>query len=309
MDVVGDLRIAVRGWRRQAGLAFTILFTLALGIGATTAVFSVVHAVVLAPLPYAEPDELVRVHSAFPAMKLNRFALSIPEFLELTEGLKSFSGMAAWTTDAANVADGTSPVRAQTAYTSGQLLSLLGVPPALGRLYGDAATVPGASPVAVLGHGLWLRDFGADPRIIGRLVRIDGVPTEVVGVMPKGFAFPNPLTELWLPLPIDPANRTARSSHFLSVVGRLRPPATLAQAQAELKTFMVAHDQDHAGEHRFDGTRHLVFALDLRDDVVGDARGKMLLLLGATGFVLLIACAIGLRASGPRLAHLGCARA
>ncbi|HVQ32272.1 MAG TPA: ABC transporter permease [Vicinamibacteria bacterium] len=291
MDVRGDLKLAVRGLRRQAGLAVTILFTLALGIGATTAVFTVVNAVVLAPLPYAEPERLVRVYSAFPAMKLERFALSPPEFLELKEGLKSFSSLAVWATDAANVADGSSPVRAQTALTSGQLLTLMGVSPSFGRLYGDAATLPGAPPVALLGHGLWTRDFGADPRIVGRMVRIDGVPTEVVGVMPKGFAFPTSTTELWMPLTIDPADRSARSSHFLSLVGRLRPDATLPQAQAELKAFMVAHNQDHQGQHRFDGTRHLVFAVDLRDDVVGDARGKMLLLLGATGFVLLIACA------------------
>jgi hypothetical protein len=103
------------------------LFTLALGIGATTAVFSVVNAVVLAPLPYAEPEKLVRIYSAFPAMKLERFALSPPEFLELKEGLKSFSSLAVWATDAANVADGSSPVRAQTTFSSGQLLTLMGV--------------------------------------------------------------------------------------------------------------------------------------------------------------------------------------
>ena len=291
MDMRGDLKVAVRGLRRQAGLAFTILFTLALGIGATTAVFSVVNAVVLAPLPYAEPQRLVRIYSAFPAMKLNRFALSPPELIDLTLGMRSFSGVGAWTTDASNVADGTSPVRAETAYTSGHMLSVMGVPPAFGRLYGDAATLPGAPPVAVLGHGVWTRVFAADPKIVGRSVRIDGVPTEVVGVMPKGFAFPTPSTELWLPLTIDPANPGSRASHFLGLVGRLRPEATLAQAQAELKAFMVAHAQDHEGEHHFDGKRHLVFALDLRDDVVGDARGKMLLLLGATAFVLLIACA------------------
>jgi putative ABC transport system permease protein len=291
MDVRGDLKIALRGLRRQAGLALTILFTLALGIGATTAVFSVVNAVVLAPLPYADPHRLVRVYSAFPAMKLDHFALSPPEFIELTRDLKSFSTVAAWTTDAVNVADGTSPVRAEMALTSGQLLPLMGVPPALGRFYGDAATLPGAPPVAVLGHGLWTRVFGGDTQIVGRSVRIDGVPTEVVGVMPKGFAFPTPVTELWLPLTIDPANPGGRSSHFLSLVGRLGKGASLAQARAELLTFMAAQTQDHQGEHHLDGTRHLVFARDLQDDVVGDARGKMLLLLGATGFVLLIACA------------------
>ena len=223
MDVRGDLKIAVRGLRRQAGLAFTILFTLALGIGATTAVFSVVNAVVLAPLPYAEPEKLVRVYSAFPAMKLDRFAALPPEFLELTEGAEVV--LRAGGLDHGRRERG----RRHEPGAGADRVHLRAAPVPPGRAPGSrpplrrcrhpsrcpARGVAGARPVDARLRG--------DPRIVGRSVRIDGVPTEVVGVMPKGFAFPTPVTELWLPLTIDPANRTARSSHFLSLVGRLRP--------------------------------------------------------------------------------------
>ena len=231
MELRGDLKLATRGLRRQAGLAATILLTLALGIGATTAVFSVVNAVVLSPLPYAEPDRLLRVYTAFPAMKLDRFAASPPEFFELQRGLRSFDGLGGYASGAANVADGTTPLRAETSATTGQLLSLLGVAPTLGRLYGDAATLPGAPAVAVLGHGLWQRAFGGDPAVVGKSIRIDGVPTEVVGVMPKGFDFPGG-TEVWLPLTLDPADLSRRSSHYLSLVGRLRRGVTATRPEA-----------------------------------------------------------------------------
>ena len=301
MELRGDLKLAGRGLRRQAGLASTILLTLALGIGATTAVFSVVNAVVLSPLPYAEPERLLRVYTAFPAMKLDRFAASPPEFFELQRGVRSFDGLGGFSSGAANVADGTTPVRAETTVTTGQLLSLLGVAPALGRLYGDAATLPGAPAVGVLGHGLWQRAFGGDPAIVGRSIRIDGVPTEIVGVMPKGFDFPGG-TEVWLPLTLDPADTTRRASHYLGLVARLRRGVTATEARGELAAFMKAHEQDHQGEHRFDGKNHLVFALGLQDDVVGDARSRLLLLLGATAFVLLIACA---NVAGLMLARAG----
>ena len=290
MELHRDLKLAGRGLRRQAGLASTILLTLALGIGATTAVFSVVNAVVLTPLPYREPERLLRVYTAFPAMKLDHFWASPPEFFELQSGVHAFESLGGYSSGASNVAEGVTPVRAETAATTGQLLGLLGVAPALGRLYDDASTLPGAPAVAVLGHGLWKRAFGADPAIVGRSIHVDGVPTEIVGVMPAGFDFPGG-TELWLPLTLDPADTGSRSSHFISLVARLKPGVSRLQARGELQAFMKAHGEDHAGEHRFDGKNHLVFALGLQDDVVGDARSRLLLLLGATGFVLLIACA------------------
>jgi predicted permease len=285
-----DVRFAWRSLLQRPGLTLVIVLTLGLGIGATTAIVSVVHAVVFRPLPYAEPDRLVRYYTRFPSMKLEKFALSPPEFVELSHETRAATEFGAWAQNAVNISGGPQPVRADAAYTSGRLLRLLGVPPERGRLFDEEATLPGAPRVVVLGHGLWQGAFGGDPGIVGQSLRIDGVPTEVVGVMPAGFEFPERGTDLWLPLTIDPADPGARSSHYLQAIGRLAPGTSVAQARAELDSFMASSVENHKN-HPLHPDRHPLIVGALHEDVVADARPKMMLLLGAVGFVLLIACA------------------
>jgi len=290
MSARQDVRLAWRALARQPGLTLVIVLTLGLGIGATTAIVSVVHAVVFRPLPYSEPGRLVRYYTRFPSMKLEKFALSPPEFIELSQETKRSSTFGAWVEGAVNVSGGPQPVRADAAFTSGQLLPLLGVAPSLGRFFGDDATLPGAPRVAILGHGLWQGALGGDLAIVGKSLRIDGVPTEILGVMPAGFEFPERGTDLWLPLTLDPADPGGRSSHYLQAIGRLAPGATVAEARAELDSFMASSEENHKN-HPLRATSHPMIVGALHEDVVADARPKMMLLLGAVAFVLLIACA------------------
>jgi putative ABC transport system permease protein len=290
MSARQDVRFAWRALGRQPGLTAVIVLTLGLGIGATTAIVSVVHSVVFRPLPYSEPDRLVRYYTRFPAMKLERFPLSAPEFLELSHETKRASAFGAWVGGAVNVSGGPQPVRADAAFTSGKLLPLLGVAPEHGRFFTDDATLPGAPKVAILGHGLWQGAFAGDPEVVGKTLRIDGVPTEIVGVMPAGFEFPARGTDLWLPLTLDPRDPGGRSSHYLEAIGRLAPGASVAQARAELDSFMAASEENHQS-HPLRAQKHPMIVGPLHEDIVADARPKMMLLLGAVGFVLLIACA------------------
>jgi predicted permease len=290
MSARQDVRFAWRALARQPGLTVVIVLTLGLGIGATTAIVSVVHAVVFRPLPYSEPDRLVRFYTRFPTMKLEKFALSPPEFLELSQETKRSSAFGAWVEGAVNVSGGPQPVRADAAFTSGQLLPLLGVAPKLGRFFSDDATLPGAPKVAILGHGLWQGALGGDSEIVGKSLRIDGVPTEILGVMPAGFEFPERGTDLWIPLTLDPADAGSRSSHYLQAIGRLVPGATVLEARAELDSFMASSEENHKN-HPLHAKNHPMIVGALHEDVVADARPKMMLLLGAVAFVLLIACA------------------
>jgi putative ABC transport system permease protein len=285
-----DVRFAWRALGRQPGLTLVIVLTLGLGIGATTAIVSVVHAVVFRPLPYAEPDRLVRFYTRFPSMKLEKFALSPPEFGELSSETHAAVAFGAWTEGSVNVSGGPQPVRVSAVLASSQLLPLLGVAPERGRFFTHDATLPGAPPVAILGHGLWQAALGGDPDIVGKSLRLDGVPTEIVGVMPVGFEFPVRGIEVWLPLILDPSNLGGRSSHYLQAIGRLAPGTSVAKARAELDSFMASSVENHKN-HPLHPQNHPVIVGSLHDDVVADARPKMMLLLGAVAFVLLIACA------------------
>jgi putative ABC transport system permease protein len=290
MSARRDVQFAWRALGRQPGLTLVIVLTLGLGIGATTAIVSVVHAVVFRPLPYSEPDRLVRFYTRFPSMKLEKFALSPPEFSELSRETHGASAFGAWAEGAVNLSGGPQPVRVRAVLASGQLLPLLGVAPERGRFFTNEATLPGAPKVAILGHGLWQAALGGDPEIVGKSLHVDGVPTEIVGVMPKGFEFPERSTELWLPLTIDPAEAESRSSHYLQAIGRLAPGTSVAQARAELDSFMASSVENHK-HHPLHPQKHPMIVGSLHDDVVAESRPKMMLLLGAVAFVLLIACA------------------
>jgi predicted permease len=292
-----DIRYGLRMLAKSPGFTAVAILTLALGIGANTAIFSVVYAVVLKPLPFRQPEQLVRVYSEFPTFPgggLRRFWISTPEYLDIKREAKSWRTMDGWVNGAANVAGLTEPIRVSECYMTGGLLETLGAQPILGRNISPQDDVNGAPQVAVISYGLWRRAFGGDPGIVGHNTLIDGAKSTIIGVMSKDFQFPpgdaNP-PEIWVPFQIDPANPGGRGGHFLYLLGRLKPGVTFSQANAEMEQ-LVRHWGETASQnnHAFSPQRHPVVMYPFQAEVVRSVRPAMLMLLGAVGFVLLIAC-------------------
>ncbi len=292
-----NLRYGLRMLARNPGFTAAAVACLALGIGATTAIFSVVNAVLLRPLPYAQSPRLVRVFTEFPTFPnggLRHFWASPPEYLELKRETKSWDALEGWVNGGVNLAGTAEPVRAQATYVTGGMLSLLGVHPLMGRLIAPTDDAPNGPATAVLSYALWQRAYGGDRSILGRDIRLNGAGCTVIGVMPRGFVFPPGETiasELWVPLQIDPAKPGGRGSHFLSLLGRLRPDVSFVQALSEMKGYerhpVVPSSQT---SHGFDPKLHTIVLAGFQDDVVKSIRPAMLVLLGAVGFVLMIAC-------------------
>lgn len=288
------LRFAARTLAKSPGFTAAAVTCLALGIGATTAIFSVVNAVLLKPLPYHDSAKLVRIYTEFPTFPnggLRRFPVSPPEFFELRRDTKSFQGIEAWQTGGATLAGRGESLRATVAYASGGMLRLLGVAPARGRIFSEQDDHPGAPLVAVISHGLWQRAYGGDPSIVGRDIRHDGNPCTVIGVMPPGFEFPPGQVDkpdLWVPLQLEP-NNTRRGNHRLALLARLNESTTLEQARSEM-TRLVRTTGENAPPktHTFHPENHTVIMGAFHDEVVRNVRLAMLVLLGAVAFVLLI---------------------
>jgi len=291
-ETTGDLRYALRQLVRQPGFTVVAALTLALGIGANTAVFSVVNGVLLRPLPYAEPERLVSVSTAFPTLDFARFWMSPPEYFELREWNQSFSDMGGYRTGTVSVETADQPLRVTSAVATWSLFPTLGVQAALGRTFNEDEDLPGAPGVALLSHGLWQRAFGGDPQVIGSSIRVNGQAATVVGVLPAGFDVEDAGVDLWTPVGIDPSDHAnRRGNHFLNVVGRLAPGMTLERAQADLDRLELRWQEEYGGAHAPSTDNHPMQAADLREELLGDTETPMLLLLGAVGFVLLIACA------------------
>lgn len=296
-ELLTDLRYALRVLRRSPGFAAAAVLCIALGTGATTAIFSVVNAVVFRALPFRSPGELVQMHTEFPGFPgggLHRFWVSGPEFLELRRDLKSMATLDAWQTGGVNIAGSDEPVRALAAAVSGTLLETLGVRPLMGRVIQPSDDLYGAPRVAVLSEGLWTRSFGADPHILGKTIQVDGNKAEIVGVMRAAFQFPpgeaEP-AELWVPLQLNPANPGGRGGHRFRVAGRLKPGLSLDQAREELRQQTEVYGRlqsDHY--HAIDPKNHPLVINPLQAEVVGNVRPALLAMLAAVGFVLLIAC-------------------
>jgi putative ABC transport system permease protein len=293
-----DLRHAARMLVKDPGFTLAAVLCLALGIGATTAIFSVVNAVLLRPLAYRQPDRLVRVYTEFPTFPnggLRRFWTSAPEFLDLRRDTNSWESLDAWSNDGATIAGLIQPVRVTASFVSGGMLRTLGVQPVIGRLITPADDDPAAPVVADISYGLWKSAFGGDKSILGKETYLNGQPSTIVGVMPRGFEFPpgeiDP-PQVWSPLQIDPAKPGGRGSHYLYLLGRLKPGVTASQAQSELEAYEQAvgtqHQSDH--EHYFNTKNHTLVSFPLLGEVVSGVRPALLMLLAAVGFVLLIAC-------------------
>ena len=291
-----DLQFALRMMRKNLGFTAAAVLCLMLGIGATTGIFTVVNAVLLRPLPYAHPEQLVRVYTEFPTFPnggLPRFWTSAPEFFDLRRDTHSWASLDAWQTGGVNLGGKSEPVRVTAANVSGGLLETLGVAPISGRLISAADDVPGAPIVADISYGTWKSVFGGDPGIVGRETRLDGKKCTIVGVMPATFQFPpgeSDPVKVWAPLQLDPANQTNRGGHNYYLLGRLKTGVSLAAAQGELSALVQSYGEHKSpNTHSFDPKNHTIVSYPLQGEVVFSVRPALLVLLGAVAFVLLIA--------------------
>jgi putative ABC transport system permease protein len=288
-----DLKFVVRGLLKAPGFTALAVITLALGIGATVAIFSLVNTALLRPLPYAEPERLARLYMEapnFPNGGLRRFRVATTEYFQLKRSLQSWQSLDAWQTGGVNFAGGGEPTRLTATRLSGGLLGTLGVGAELGRVITPQDDEPGAAKVAVISHALWQRAFGGARAVLGRDAVVNGTAYTIVGVMPPGFAFPPgeaDVSELWVPLQIDPALPVHDHSVFL--LGRLKPGVALLGAQAELDAF-VAQRAEASTDHRWDPESHTAVTYGLHDEVVLAVRPALRTLFGAVCFLLLIAC-------------------
>ena len=287
-----DLAYAVRSLRSAPGFALVALLTLALGIGANTAIFSVVRGVLLRPLPFPRAEEVVRVWHSNPSADMTKSQVSEPDFLEWKAATQRFASLAGyWYAAGAsgtNLTGTGTPERIEGAYITPGFFATLKVPAMLGRTIRDEEAVAGNDRFVVLSHGFWQRRFASDPAIVGRAMTLDGEPYTVVGVMPPDFTFPAERIDYWAPLSVHGPNSIgrARASRFLDVIGRLKPGATLQQAQDEIAGFSRRTAEVEAEAKGFTD----VTMMPVREALLGEVRRPLLVLLGAVGFVLLITC-------------------
>lgn len=281
--LIRDAHHAVRQLARNPGFTAVAVLTLALGIGAATAIFSVVNGVLLRPLPYGNPDRLVRVHELVP--QYGRFSVSPAAFLDWRRDNRVFTGMAAFVAGSGTFTGGAGPERVAGASVSWDLFDLLEVTPVVGRGFREDEDAPGRNNVIVLSHGFWQRRFGGDPAVLGTVTTLGGTPVSIIGVMPAGFYFPTRDTEFWRPVALNPASAT-RGGHYLYVVARLLPGVPLERAGAEMETIAERLAQEYPESSAGESAE----ILTLQEQVVGNVRPALLTLLAAVSIVMLVAC-------------------
>ena len=292
-----DVRYALRTLLKSRGFTIVAVLTLALGIGANVATFSVVYAVLLRPLPFAHPEQLVRVFDDLRGPNDKDVGMSVPELWDLQERSGVFEEISAVISSNSAVAGGDRAVRAESLVTSPDYFTLLGAKPELGRVYTPQDAVPGFLEPVVISNGFWRRYYGSDPKIIGRKMRLDSDIYTIVGVMPPGFRHPGPTldtdVEVWVatgfnatPFPVPPV----RSQRFISgAIARLKPGLTVAQAQAQLDAYVSQLSRQYPGDYPAAAAWALRI-VPIEEDLVGPQRTELFTLLGAVGLVLLIAC-------------------
>jgi predicted permease len=284
--LIGDVKYAVRILWRSPAFAATAIVALALGIGANTAIFSVVNAVLLQPLSYPQPDRLVALERHFP--EGNGASVSIPKFTTWREQTQVFQAVAAYdfAGPGINLTGGDRPEQVKGIHSSASYFEVLGAPVVLGRVYTAEEDRPGGPHVLVISNGLWRGRFGSDPAVIGKTIELTGEPYQIIGVLGSRFKS-DPQADIWLPLQPDP--NSTNQGHYLLCAARLRQGVTLAQAQAAMRLSAEEFRRKYPGPLM--GPKESATAVPLRDLVVSGARTALLILLGAVGFVLLIACA------------------
>jgi len=263
------------------------VLTLALGIGANTAIFSVVNGVLLRPLPYLESDCLIMIFESNPKGGWPKFSVAPPNFVDWRAQNQVFDNLAAVNGAHYSLTGQDKPERILGARVSASLFKVLGVLPALGRGFTSEDDQHGRHQVAILSQGLWERRFGRDPGILGKTITLDAESYTVVGVMPAGFLFPNAETELWTPIGFAPYELSNRSGHTMTVIGRLKPNITVERADAEMRTIARRLEAQYPESNK----GWSVTFVPLLEETVGGSQRTLLVLLGAVGFVLLIACA------------------
>jgi len=284
--LLADVRYAARSLRRDPGLCLVVLVTLALGVGANVALFTLVRGVLLRPLPYPEPDRLVIVYENDRLRGTSREGASAPDYLDLAAELRGFAVLGAREGADRTLGGPNEPLRVSSARVTTGWLGALGVRPRRGRLFTTDEERPGHGNVVLLGEGIWRERFGADPAVVGTEVRLDGEPRTVVGVLPATAAPPGFTERIWEPLAFDP-EQTFRGRHNLLLLGRLAPGVALEQAQAELSAAMARLEKAHPDDNLGRGA----WVTPLQEEVVGDVRTALLALMAAVGVVLLLACA------------------
>jgi putative ABC transport system permease protein len=280
-----DLRYGLRMLVKHRGFTLVAVVTLALGIGANSAIFSVVNAVLLRPLQFKEPDQLVKLWETLPQRGATG-TVSAPNFIDWREQNQVFTGIAAYEIANFSLQGKDQPERIVGVTATANLFDVLSTPPALGRTFLQGEDQAGGNHVAVISDRLWQRNFGAQPEIVGREILLGGESFTVVGVMPPDFEFPSTSTDIWTPMVFSQEQLAERGSHNLRVVGRLKYGVTLTEAQAEMST--IAHRLAEQYPDTQEG-RDIKLVL-LQEELVQNVRPALLLLLGAVGFVLLIAC-------------------
>lgn len=295
MNVLNDLRYAVRQLLRRPGFLIAVVLTLALGIGANAAIFSMINGLMLKPLPYPEGDRLVAVYNTYPKMGLPNAGVSIPDYLDRRDRAEAFESVGLYTWNAMNLTGQGRTERLLALRATPSLFDVLGVAPTLGRVPDPSNAEPGNDRVVVLTHGLWQQLFGGREDVLGREMLLDGEPFEVIGVMPRGFVFPNQDVRMWIPFAftLQQMSDEERGTEFSNMIGRLKADATVDQAQQQVdrihevnKEAAPADAAEFWTNSGFGGR-----VVDYRNQLIGELRAPLMLLQIAVALVLLIACA------------------
>jgi predicted permease len=304
-----DVRHAIRLLARSPGFATAAILSLAIGIGANTAIFSVVHALMLSPLPYRDADRLVILWNRSPGLNITRDWFSTAQYFDIKNRHGGFEELAIAFGSDLNLTGEDRPERVGSIRVSSNFLPLLGTEPALGRLLEPAEDSPGRPPVAVISHGMWARRFGSDPAALGRTITLNGSPAEVVGVLPQSFSLPREVfptlyaieeVEVFLPLPLPSSAPDVRNREDYNLLGKLKPGISRKEAQAAMDTLTSTLRQEYPELYPPNGG--LTFSIvPLLEEAVGDVRLTLYILFGSVGLVLLVACA--------NIANLSLARA
>ena len=287
-----DLRYGARILLKQPGFTLVAVITLALGIGANTAIFSLVNSILLRPLPFREPDRLVRMLQASPKLGLASWGVSQADFAAYRDQNRSFESIALYNNSETNLTGAGEPERLEITTVTADFFKVFGVNPFLGRGFVEGEDVPGKNSVCVISHAFWQRRFGGDSNIVGKMVNLNNKPTEIVGVMPAEFKFPRLAIDLWTPLPLD-TKRT--SPYYFVVVARMKPGVQLAQAQADTTEILQNFGREHPNLAEFvgisEGNGPRTLMRSMNEAILGRTQKPLLVLLAAVAFVLLIACA------------------
>jgi len=294
ISILSTFRSLLRELQRSPGFLLIAVITLGVGIGANAAIFSVVDAVVIRPLPFPESDRLVGVWNDAPGIKLNHFEQSDGTYVLYRRENRVLEDLGIYSNGSATLTGGQTPERIEATTATGSLFTVLRIPAALGRTIQEADGKPGAEKVVVLSDALWRERFGRDPKVLGASLRIDGVTRKVVGVMPSSFRFPRPETRLWMPFPIDPAKLEPGDFSY-PAIGRLRPGVTPERAARELSALVwripELYPSTDIDRGMIQSAKLAVLVIPVRDDLVGDVERVLWILLGSVGCILLIACA------------------